>query len=75
MRDRVVVWALTSGAGIGLLAWCRLGPWIGLLPVLAALLVASVAYRVEPSRIDLDRPLPPLEREDDVAVASSRADQ
>jgi len=64
-----------SGAAIGLLAWSRVGPWVALLTVLAALLVASVAYRVEPSRIDLDRPLPPPEREEGVSAPSSRADQ
>jgi len=75
VRDRVVLWVLTSGAAIGLLAWWRLGPWVALLTVLAALLAASVAYRVEPSRIDLDRPLPPLEREGGASAPSSRADQ
>jgi hypothetical protein len=75
VRDRVVLWVLMVGAVLGLLAWCRLGPWIALVTVLAALLVASVAYRVEPPRIDLDRPLPPLEREEGVSAPSSRADQ
>ena len=74
VRDRVVLWVLVVGIGAGVLAWAPLGPWAGLLPMLAALLVASLVYRVEPPRIDLDAPLSPLTPEE-AAVAPSGADQ
>ena len=71
VRDRVVLCVLVVGIFLGLLAWAPLGPWAALLPILVALLVASFAYRVEPPRIDLDGPLPPLGSEEDAVASSS----
>ena len=61
MRDRVVLWVLGAGALIALTVWLRIGPWPAMVVGLVALLLASVAYRIEPPRIDLDGPLPPLD--------------
>src|SRR4051812_1436635 len=50
VRDRVVLWVLGCGAPGTLLAWRLLGPWPGMLLLIATLLVAALAYRIEPPR-------------------------
>lgn len=54
LRDRVVLWVLAAGAASALPAWRFLGPWVGLVLIVVALLVAAAAYRIEPPRIGLD---------------------
>ncbi|MBW4042243.1 MAG: hypothetical protein HIU86_08970 [Acidobacteria bacterium] len=55
-RDRVVLRVLATGFLAGMLTWRGLGPWAALGVGLVALAVASVVYRVESPRIDLDDP-------------------
>jgi hypothetical protein len=55
-RDRVVLAALAVGVVLALLVWRFVGPWPSLVLILVAVGVACAAYRIEPSRIDLDHP-------------------
>lgn len=54
MRDRVVLWTLVCGVGVALLAWEAIGPWPAMVLALLAVVGASLVYRIERPRIDLD---------------------
>jgi len=73
VRDRVVLAALGGGAVVAAVLWVALSPWAALVAVLLALVVASIAYRVEPPRIDLDGL--PARAEEDAGSRSARTDQ
>ena len=53
VRDRVVRWVLACGALAALLAWHFVGAWPAMAIVLLTLIGASIAYRIEPPKIDL----------------------
>jgi hypothetical protein len=61
VRDRVVLWVLLVGGAVALLTWRSVGPWPAAVLGVAALLVASVAYRIEPPRSDLGGEPPTFE--------------
>jgi hypothetical protein len=46
-RNRVVLWALGVGALLAIATWQLVGPWAAMAVGIVAVLVASVAYRVE----------------------------
>ena len=56
VRDRVVLWVLATGFVAALLSWLFLGHWFALGLGVAAIGIACVVYRIEPTRIDLEHP-------------------
>lgn len=66
-RNRVVLWALGAGALMVVVTWQLVGPWPAMAVGIVAVLIASVAYRIE-------RPNLPLgdDREDARPVAHDR---
>ena len=71
LRDRIVLSALGGGALVALVLWLRVSPWPAMVVVLLAVVVAAVAYRLEPPRIDLDG-LPLTADKDETADAPAR---
>ena len=53
VRDRVVLCTVAVGACASLVGWQVLGRWPALVLLILAIAAASIAYRIEPPRIDL----------------------
>jgi hypothetical protein len=52
-RNRVVLWALGAGALLAVVTWQLVGPWAAMAVGIAAVLAASVVYRIERPNLPL----------------------